>query len=109
MIRRCVSRANLAQHVEGRRIPVGEGVPGWYGPLGTQVGAFPRFTETRRFERKRAKNTLQAASPFLLLGSWQEARRVYGVAQERAITDPSPLQIRAIIHRRLPNLCCEGM
>ena len=25
---------------------------------------------------------------------------VYGVAQERAITDPSPLQIRAIIHRR---------
>jgi hypothetical protein len=29
-----------AHHVGGRRIPVGEGVPGWYGPLGTQVGAF---------------------------------------------------------------------
>jgi hypothetical protein len=69
----------LAQHVEDRSIPVGEGVPGWYVPLGTQVGAFPRFTERRRFERKKAKNTLQAASPFLLLGSWQEVRRVYGV------------------------------
>ena len=79
---------NLAQHVEGRRIPVGEGVPGWYGPLGTQVGAFPRFTERRRFVRKRAENTLQAASRFLLLGSWEEVRRIYRV------------YIKAVIGRR---------
>jgi hypothetical protein len=38
-----VSRTNLAQAVEGRRIPVDGGVPGWYGPLGTQVGAFFLF------------------------------------------------------------------
>jgi hypothetical protein len=47
---------------------VGEGVPGWYGPLGTQVGAFPSFTETRRFERKRTKITFQAASHFFAHG-----------------------------------------
>jgi hypothetical protein len=28
----CVSRANLAQHVEGRRIAVDGGVPPWYRP-----------------------------------------------------------------------------
>ena len=29
----CVSRANLAQHVEGKMIAVDEGVPGRYSPL----------------------------------------------------------------------------
>jgi hypothetical protein len=33
-----------------------EGVPGWYSPLGTQGGATLRFTERRRFERKKADN-----------------------------------------------------
>jgi len=28
----CVSRANLAHHVEGKRIAVDEGVPPWYRP-----------------------------------------------------------------------------
>jgi len=93
VIRRCVSRANLAQHVEGRRIPVGEGVPGWYGPLGTQVGAFPRFTETRRFERKRTKITFQAASQFVC--SWQEVRRVYGV-HIKPVIGRADLRVRII-------------
>ena len=31
-IRLCVSRANLAQHVEGRSIAVDGGVPPWYRP-----------------------------------------------------------------------------
>jgi hypothetical protein len=64
---------NLAHHVEDLRIAVDEGVLGWYSPLGTQGGASPRFTERRRFERKKAEVTLQAASRFL--GSWQEVRR----------------------------------
>ena len=46
--------------------------------------------------------TFQDASRFL--GSWEEVRWViYGVAQERAVTDPSPSRIRAIIHQRQPN------
>ena len=51
---------------------MGEGVPGSYGPLGTQVGAFPRFTETRRFERKRTKITFQTATNFFAHG-WRSA------------------------------------
>jgi hypothetical protein len=56
---------------------VGEGVPGWCSPLGTQGERAPSFSERRRFERKRAVITLQAASRFL--GSWEEVRRVYRV------------------------------
>ena len=43
----CVSRAHLAQHVEGRRIPMGEGVPGWYGPPGLWGPHKTRYQKTR--------------------------------------------------------------
>ena len=43
---------------------------------------------------KRANVTLHAAYRFP--GLWQEVRRVYGVAQERAITDPIVLREREL-------------
>jgi len=46
----------------------------------------PNFSGRRRFERKRAEITLQAASRFL--SSWEEVRRVYRV------------YIKAVIGRR---------
>ena len=38
--------------------------------------------------------------------SWlmAEVRRVYGVAQERTITEPSLSWIRTVLHQRLPNV-----
>ncbi len=41
------------------------GVLGWYGPPGTQVGAFPRFAERWRFEGKRTKDHPPPAGGFL--------------------------------------------
>ena len=96
-----MSSAHLAQHVEDWRIAVDEGSPVGmvrYERNGEQARDLLRGGVLRG---KGASITLRAAYRFPAL--WQEARRVYGVAQERAITDPSPLQIRAIIHQRLPN------
>jgi len=42
-------------------------------------GSNPKITERQRFERKKAENTLQAASRFLFLGSREDIRWVYGV------------------------------
>ena len=99
-IRRCVSRENVAQDVEDWRIAVDEGVRA--GMMcrerkGEQARDLLRGVVS---SEKKAEVTIQAASRFLFLGSWQEVRRVYGVAQARAITDPSPSRIRAIIHQR---------
>jgi hypothetical protein len=82
-----VSRVNLAQHVEGWRIAVDEGVARWYSGCERKGERAPSLIERRRFERKRAEITFRAASRFL--GSWEDGRPGYGVAQERAITDPS--------------------
>jgi hypothetical protein len=51
------------------------------------------------FGEKKAEVTFQAASRFL--GSWEEVRRVYGVAQERVITD----QVRRGSERSSTNDC----
>jgi len=74
------------------------GIPGRYSPLGTQVGAFPRFTERRRFERKKAEVTIQAASRFLFLGSWQEVRRVPVCVRSR--TGRYGVHIKPVIGRQ---------
>ena len=58
-------------------IAVDEGVARWYSGCERKGERAPSFTERRRFERKRAEITLQAASRFL--GSWEEVRRVYRV------------------------------
>jgi hypothetical protein len=50
--------------------------------------------------RKGAKTSLQATCRFP--GLWQEVRRVYGVAQERAITDPIVLWERELACSDLP-------
>ena len=55
-------------------IAVDEGVARWYSGCERKGERAPSFTERRRFERKRAEITLQAASRFL--GSWEEVRRV---------------------------------
>ena len=51
-----MSRKDLAQDVEEWRIAVDEGFPVWYGPLGTQGGASPRFAERLTFEGKRGEH-----------------------------------------------------
>ena len=84
-----MSSAHLAQHVEDWRIAVDEGSP--VGMVrcernGEQARDLLRGGVLRG---KGASITLRAAHRFPAL--WQEARRVYGVAQERAITDPSLL------------------
>jgi hypothetical protein len=54
-------RLGIPHHVEGKMIAVDEGVAIWYSGCERKGERAPSFTERRRFERKRAEITLQAA------------------------------------------------
>ena len=99
---RYVSRTNLAQHVEGLRIAVDEGVRSGTVRWESKWEQARDLLRGGVFRGKGASITLHAAYRFPAL--WQEARRAYGVAQQRVITDPNLLRRRTEAGLLLPKL-----